>query len=67
VPVRCERTSTGLTMHVDGARHNDIAGASGPIANTDELAIGGKSRCDQYRVTGDYFVGDIDYVRIEKG
>ena len=65
--VKCERTATGLTMYVDGARHNYIAGSSGPIANGNELSIGGKSRCDQYRTTCDYFVGDIDHVRIEKG
>jgi hypothetical protein len=65
--VKCERSATAVTMYVDGARHNRLAGTTGTIANSNELAIGGKSRCDQYRTTCDYFVGDIDYVRIDKG
>jgi hypothetical protein len=65
--VKCERTSTAVTMYVDGKRHNRLAGPTGTIANTNEVAIGGKSRCDQKKTTCDYFVGDIDYVRIDKG
>jgi PKD repeat protein len=65
--VRCERTSTSVTMYVDGVRHSRLAGSTGTIANTWELAIGGKTRCDQNRTTCDYFTGDIDYVRVEKG
>jgi hypothetical protein len=65
--VKCERTSTAVTMYVDGVRHNRLVGGTGTIANTNELSIGGKSRCDQYSTTCDYFTGDIDFVRIDKG
>jgi PKD repeat protein len=65
--VRCERTASAVTMYVDGVQHNRLTGPTGTIANTWELSIGGKSRCDQIDVTCDYFVGDIDYIRIEKG
>jgi hypothetical protein len=65
--VTCVRTATSLTLTVDGVRHSRLAAATGTIANANELSIGGKSRCDQSQVTCDYFVGDIDYVRIDKG
>ncbi|MBI5089943.1 MAG: PKD domain-containing protein [Actinobacteria bacterium] len=35
--------------------------------NNKNLSIAGKSSCDQIEVTCDYFVGDIDWVKIEKG
>ncbi|MBI5089945.1 MAG: PKD domain-containing protein, partial [Actinobacteria bacterium] len=35
--------------------------------NNWDLTIGGKPECDQVTVTCDYFTGDIDWVRIEKG
>ena len=65
--VRCERLSTGVTMTVDGAATGTLAGPTGVIANDKVLSIGGKSTCDQIVVTCDYFVGDIDYIRFEKG
>jgi PKD repeat protein len=65
--VRCERTATSVTMYVDGVRRSRITGPTGTIANTWNLTIGGKGTCDQIKVTCDYFVGDIDYIRIEKG
>lgn len=65
--VRCERTSTALTMFVDGAQRSRLAGTMGNISNSREITIAGKGVCDQIVVTCDYFVGDIDYVRIEKG
>jgi PKD repeat protein len=65
--VTCERTSASVTMYVDGVRTSRLVGPTGSIANNWELSIGGKSRCDQIQVTCDYFVGDVDYVRVEKG
>ena len=65
--VTCERTSTSVTMYVDGVRHSRSTGPTGTIANTWGLAIGGKSTCDQVRVGCDYFSGDVDHVRVEKG
>jgi hypothetical protein len=65
--IRCELSDWGIRLYVDGQitaqRHTTI----GNIANTKRLSIGGKSYCDQIEVTCDYFNGDIDYVKIEKG
>jgi PKD domain/Laminin G domain len=65
--VRCERTATGVSMYVDGVFSSQLRGTTGTINNNWELSIGGKSRCDQVKTTCDYFTGDVDYVRIEKG
>jgi PKD repeat protein len=65
--VRCERTATSVTMYVDGVRRSRSSGPTGTIANTWDVTLGGKGTCDQVKVTCDYFVGDMDYVRIEKG
>ena len=54
-------------MYVDGVRRSRTSGPTGTINNTWDLTIGGKGTCDQIKTTCDYFVGDIDYVRIEKG
>jgi Concanavalin A-like lectin/glucanases superfamily len=63
--VRCERTSSGVTMFVDGVVVGRNRNRSGTIANTWPITIAGKGSCDQVKVTCDYFVGDLDYVKIE--
>ncbi len=65
--VRCERTADRLTMTIDGVKTRRAAGQTGDINAALPLAVGGKSKCDQVKVTCDYFVGDIDEIRIEKG
>lgn len=65
--VTCTRTATGVTMTIDGGTTRKASGWTGPISNTKPLVIGGKLNCDQQTVTCDYFVGDIDYVRISTG
>lgn len=65
--IRCNRTSTYVEMWVDGVRQSRLNGSTGNIANTTDLSIGGKSSCDGLNVTCDYFIGDVDYIRIEKG
>ncbi len=65
--IRCERTATKVVMTIDGTKKRTGNGATGAITNTSVMTIGGKVNCDQVKVTCDYFVGDIDYVRIEKG
>jgi hypothetical protein len=65
--VRCERTATGVTMTIDGTRIRRATGATGNISNTAPLSIGGKYKCDQVKITCDYFSGDIDYLRVEVG
>jgi hypothetical protein len=64
--IRCELSDWGIRLFVDGAQVVSRRTSMGNIANTQPLSIGGKSTCDQIKVTCDYFSGDIDYVRIEK-
>jgi hypothetical protein len=63
--VRCERTSSGVTMKVDGVVTGRNRKPSGTIANTKPLTIAGKLNCDQVKVGCDYFSGNLDYVKIE--
>ena len=65
--IRCGRSGSSVTLYVDGTLQGKGSGISGSLRNSWELAIGGKSRCDANRVVCDYFAGDIDYVRIQKG
>ncbi len=64
--VKCTRTATAVLMWIDG-RSTPIRanGTTGRISNSVPLAIGGKKNCDQVTITCDYFVGDIDWVKIE--
>jgi hypothetical protein len=64
--ISCERTQYWVTMTVDGVVTQRLKGVTGTISNTWPLSIAGKVSCDQVKVTCDYFVGDIDYVRIER-
>jgi hypothetical protein len=63
--VRCERTSSSVTMFVDGVQTGRNRNSTGTISNTKPLTIAGKLNCDQVEITCDYFVGDFDYVKIE--
>jgi hypothetical protein len=65
--VTCSRTSTGVTMTIDGGTTRKASGWTGDISNKPPLTIGGKLNCNQDTVTCDYFVGDIDYVTITTG
>lgn len=65
--IRCNRTASYVEMYIDGVRQSRLNGTTGTISNTTALSIGGKGNCDGVEVTCDYFVGDIDYLRIEKG
>jgi hypothetical protein len=65
--IRCELSDWGIRLFVDGTQVVARRTSIGKIANTKRLSIGGKSDCDQIKVTCDYFNGDIDYVKIEKG
>lgn len=65
--VRCDRTSTSVTMYVDGVRTGRSNNTTGNLNNRKPWTIGGKSECDGTSVSCDYFSGDIDYVRITKG
>lgn len=62
--VVCTRTSTGLTLTVDGKMVDTATGSTGTISNPNPVTIGGKLNCDQVKTTCDYFTGSIDYVKI---
>ena len=61
---RCARTSTGLTLQIDGSVVATAKGSTGNISNSRPISIAGKLNCDQVTTTCDYFTGDIDYVKI---
>jgi Laminin G domain len=63
--VRCERTVDRVTMTIDGVRTRKGIGPTGSISNTVPLTIAGKVNCDQATITCDYFVGEMDYIKIE--
>jgi hypothetical protein len=65
--VRCVKTSTRVTVFVDGVRRGMKNGSTGPINNTKPWVVGGKISCDQQNTTCDYFSGDIDYITITRG
>jgi len=65
--VRCERAGTSVTMTIDGSKVRRGSGETGNIANTLPFAIGGKSKCNADTVSCDYWVGEMDYVRIQRG
>lgn len=66
--IRCElRRSFGVILFIDGVEAAKKGGSLPAIGNDRPISIGGKSNCDQISTTCDYFDGDIDYVRIEKG
>jgi hypothetical protein len=54
-----------VTMIIDGVVTGRNRNATGTIANTRPVTIGGKGNCDQVEITCDYFAGDIDYVKVK--
>lgn len=63
--LKCTRSSTAVTMTVDGVLTSTSSGAVGDISNDYPLSIGGKYNCNQTSVSCDYFVGDLDRVEIK--
>jgi hypothetical protein len=64
--VRCERRSNSVSITVDGGSPRTTPGATGTIANSSTLAIGGKSSCNPPTVQCDYYVGLLDRVLIQR-
>lgn len=71
--VRCERTANGVTLAVNGTVEARRSVASGNIANSWNLTIGGKPECNNRSVECnnrsvecDYFRGDIDYAKVDR-
>lgn len=65
--VRCERLSNRVVMYVDGVEQSNQSVVTGDLTSSWEQVIGGKARCASDSVECDYFRGDLDYVRFEKG
>lgn len=65
--LRCVKTPTAVELWVDGVRVGRNRGDVGWIDNNWPWTIGGKHRCDQIKVSCDYFSGQIDYVRVYRG
>lgn len=63
--VQCWRNSQGVGLSIDGSMVAAREGATGTIANSWPLSIGGKTDCDQVDVGCDYFAGDIDAAEIQ--
>lgn len=64
---RCVHTAKQIQVWVDGVQVATKNFVTGPIDNAQPFVIGGKTRCDQVKVTCDYYTGDIDWVRIYRG
>ena len=63
--VVCTRYPDRTVMRVDGQYAGTRWAPSGTVSNIKQLSIGGKAECGG-SVGCDYFVGDIDYIRISK-
>ena len=66
VPDQLGQPATQVAVVVDGTRKVRTI-AIGRIDNKLPMTIAGKSKCDGVRVSCDYFVGDMDYVKITRG
>jgi hypothetical protein len=64
--VRCERRGTRVSLTIDGGTRRSNVKATGKIANSKVLAIGGKAACNGGSIQCDYYVGRLDYVRVKK-
>jgi PKD repeat protein len=64
---KCVRTATQVQVWVDGVQVAAKSRATGSINNTWPFVIGGKSKCDQVKVTCDYYTGSIDWVKVFPG
>lgn len=64
--IRCERTSSRVSMQINGVMQSDRPAVTGRISNSWPLSIAGKTQCNQVVEDCDYFSGDIAYVRIDE-
>jgi Concanavalin A-like lectin/glucanases superfamily len=64
---RCVHTAKQVQVWVDGVELAVRNVVTGYIDNAMPFVIGGKSKCDQVKVTCDYYTGLIDWVRVTRG
>lgn len=60
----CVHMAKQIQVWVDGAQVAQKNVSTGYINNAYPFVVGGKSRCDQVKVTCDYYSGQIDWIRI---
>lgn len=60
----CRRTSSGVTISVDGRQVGSRTAPTGSIANSAPLVVGGKYSCDVVHVECDYFTGTVQKLQI---
>ena len=64
--ITCERIDNKLRLIVDGVLDDTANNSTGSIANDRSISIGGKTNCDNVRISCDYFTGWIDEISIGK-
>lgn len=64
--IRCELSDWGIRLYGDGVLMASRRTSMGSVSNNQPLSIGGKSSCDQVKVSCDYFVGWIEDIKFEK-
>jgi hypothetical protein len=63
----CVHKSSEIQVWVDGVEVNHEKFSTGYINNGYPFVVGGKSRCDQIKVTCDYYSGQIDWIHVYNG
>ena len=64
--VTCKRSGSTVSLVIDGNVRSGT-GVTGSITNTRPLSIGGKTACNGDSVGCDYWIGEMDYLRVEVG
>jgi Laminin G domain len=64
--IRCERRGSRVLLTVDDGTTRMNSGATGRIANSWALSIGGKWRCNGAGIQCDYFVGRLDRIVVKR-
>lgn len=62
--VTCARTGKTVSLTIDGHLIGTKTHATGNIVNDWPVSIAGKTKCDNVKVTCDYWSGSIDYIHI---
>ena len=64
--ITCKRSGSEVSITVDGVTRR-ATGPTGSIENGYPLTVGGKSACNGTTVGCDYWIGEMDYLRVEVG
>lgn len=64
--VTCKRAGSEVSLVIDGVTRRGTA-PTGAVSNRAPLVIAGKGSCNGTTVGCDYWVGEMDYLRVETG